>query len=763
MSSPIVVGELAGLLSLDANPFQKGLDRAMNNAERTTAQKMTSVGNKMSLALTVPITAAFFKMTSSASDLGETVSQTEQIFGSATSQIGTFAERAAKGLGQSERAAREAANTFGLFFTNAGKSQTEAADMSITLTKLASDMASFKNTSPEQAVQALGAALRGESEPIRAYGVMLDDATLKQRALNMGLIESTSDALPPAIKMQAAYAEILGQTTTIQGDFERTSGGLANKQRILAAELENTSAALGQKLLPFVIKGADAASFMVDTFANLPGPLQTAVVGMAALLAISGPLLSVGGRLASTWGTLSTRIATSASPQTAAAFTAITKGAAAAGIAVAGLSTAYALFQAAAQSQRDDVAAMFPEWERALDVQGASYEELKNRVANIRGEIERVDDIIRGSQAPWDADKRRGLKEGEEELLRLAGVGQAMIDRADELSTALGITSQEAVEMAQSQSVMSAAVSEATGELDTQKAATAANVEELTKFATALSALFDPLFGAQDATLALKAAQDKAANAAKEHGAKSAEAAEANRDLTRAALANEQAMVRLAAGIESNDVPLQDAIDTLNRWVEQGYITRQAADEQIWAFTVLADKAKAVPDEVGINVTATGIDGVITGIEMIQTAIGKVPKFVPIGFIGPTLPGQQRTPGPTYTPPPSQTPGQERLLVEGARASGGPVWPGAWLLGEDGPEIVQMGGAGHVYDAATTRRMLDAGGPMVGSTGRSGGGGSPIVVQTVVELDGRAIGSSRDVIEGLETVWARRDRNTGNL
>jgi hypothetical protein len=68
---------------------------------------------------------------------------------------------------------------------------------------------------------------------------LLDDATLKQRAMAMGLIESTTGVLPPAIKMQAAYAEVLAQTGTIQGDFARTAESGTNAQRRMAAEAEN--------------------------------------------------------------------------------------------------------------------------------------------------------------------------------------------------------------------------------------------------------------------------------------------------------------------------------------------------------------------------------------------------------------------------------------------------------------------------------------------------------------------------------------------
>ena len=46
----------------------------------------------------------------------------------------------------------------------------------------------------------------------------------------------------------------------------------------------------------------------------------------------------------------------------------------------------------------------------------------------------------------------------------------------------------------------------------------------------------------------------------------------------------------------------------------------------------------------------------------------------------------------------------------GRRGSGGPVWPGTWLVGEHGPELIQMGGAGHVVAAPQTANMMGGGG-----------------------------------------------------
>lgn len=249
----------------------KNTDERIDRVGRT----MTRVGAGM-VASGALAAAALVDMGNKASDLNESVSQTEQIFGDAADQVGGFAEGATE-IGQSERAAREAANTFGLFFTNIGIADDEAAGMSTTMAELASDMASFKNTTPEEAVQALGAALRGESEPIRNYGVMLDDATLKQRALDMGLIDTTTGTLPPAIRMQAAYAEVLDQTTTIQGDFERTSEGAANQQRIVTAQWENFQATLGESVLPIMQRVLNVGGGILDWFNSLDPAMQNVV------------------------------------------------------------------------------------------------------------------------------------------------------------------------------------------------------------------------------------------------------------------------------------------------------------------------------------------------------------------------------------------------------------------------------------------------------------------------------------------------------
>lgn len=184
-----------------------------------------------------------------ASDMEESVSKSNVVFGYNAKAMERWADTAAKAFGQSKQQAIAAASSFGNMFMTLGVGSDEAANMSKSMVELAADLASFNNTDTEDAIHAIGAALRGESEPIRRYDVLLNDATLKAKALEMGLY-SGKGALDMSAKALAAYQVILEQTKTAQGDYKRTSDGLANSQKSLGAMWQDAKATLGEALLP---------------------------------------------------------------------------------------------------------------------------------------------------------------------------------------------------------------------------------------------------------------------------------------------------------------------------------------------------------------------------------------------------------------------------------------------------------------------------------------------------------------------------------
>jgi hypothetical protein len=251
-------------LKLEILAETKNFIAGMNDGEKKTqsfGDKLGEFGKKAGLALaaaTAAVGAFAIKIAvdgvKAASDLSESVSKVGVLFGDSSAKIEAFAEQAAQSLGQTKQQALDAASTFAIFGKSAGLAGDDLVKFSTDFTTLASDLASFNNTSPEDAIQAIGAALRGETEPLRRYGVLLDDASLRQAALSLGIIRTTKEALTPQQKVLAAQELIYQQTSAAQGDFQRTSDGLANSQRILNAQLANIRTEIGEALLPIVLK-----------------------------------------------------------------------------------------------------------------------------------------------------------------------------------------------------------------------------------------------------------------------------------------------------------------------------------------------------------------------------------------------------------------------------------------------------------------------------------------------------------------------------
>jgi len=254
------------------------------------------------------IVAGFRSAIEGASDLSESTSKVNVVFGEASASVLAFADDAAKGLGQSEAQALEATGTFGNLLRSVGLAEDDAAKFSTTMVTLASDLASFNNTSATEALDALRSGLVGETEPLKRFGVNMNEAVLKAKALELGLSDGKA-VLDSNAKAQAAYAVIMEQTSLAQGDFARTSGGLANQSKILGAQWTELTTTAGKELLPAVtgfvsflnddaipaLSGAGgAAKDVAVALGDLPGPVKAAAAAFVALRIASATGLSAG-------------------------------------------------------------------------------------------------------------------------------------------------------------------------------------------------------------------------------------------------------------------------------------------------------------------------------------------------------------------------------------------------------------------------------------------------------------------------------------
>ena len=163
----------------------KDLDSGLNKAEKDAGTHGSNIGSSlkkglgiglaamgtMAVAAFAGVGAALMSTIGPASDLNETVSKTEAVFGDWTEDIIHFGEGAASGLGMSQNAAMSAAATYGNLFRSMGMGVEQSADMSMGLVTLAGDLASFNNMAPEEVLEKLRAGLTGETEPLKSLGV----------------------------------------------------------------------------------------------------------------------------------------------------------------------------------------------------------------------------------------------------------------------------------------------------------------------------------------------------------------------------------------------------------------------------------------------------------------------------------------------------------------------------------------------------------------------------------------------------------------
>jgi hypothetical protein len=246
-----VAGLKAGLQQ--AQNAIKGIDTSVATASSGMTNfmsKIKQVGTTMGVAFAGTQIVQFGKDTiMAASSMAESVSKVKVVFGDTADSVFKFGDTAAKSMGMSNQAAIEAAGTYGNLFQAFGIGQGKANEMSTTLVQLAADLGSFNNTSTEEAINALRSGLSGETEPLKRYGVALNETTLKAKAMAMGFGE-IKGAMDPAIKAQVTYALVLEQTKLAQGDYARTAGGTANKMKSLQAEFQNAKVAVGDMLMP---------------------------------------------------------------------------------------------------------------------------------------------------------------------------------------------------------------------------------------------------------------------------------------------------------------------------------------------------------------------------------------------------------------------------------------------------------------------------------------------------------------------------------
>jgi len=233
----------------------------------------------------------------SASQLQAAVGGTAAIFGSASGEIDKFAKAAAETSGLSEKAARDLTSKLGASLQGAGMDAEEAAKQALFLTQTGADLAATLGGSTEEAVSALGGALRGEFDPLERFGIALKANDINAKAVSMGLADSEANVSAYA-KQQATLALLTERSAFAQGTFAKEAGTAEGAAKIAGARLQNTSADIGKSFLPIYTKAAEIVGTLAKAFGALPDSVQVGVLGLGAAIAV-GPKIVDGFKSAS--------------------------------------------------------------------------------------------------------------------------------------------------------------------------------------------------------------------------------------------------------------------------------------------------------------------------------------------------------------------------------------------------------------------------------------------------------------------------------
>ena len=267
----------------------------VKNDWKETGEALTSLGKTLSLSISAPLTAAGVASVKLASDLTETLGKTEIVFGNLSDTVIAWSETSVESMGLAQETALNMASTYGDLGTAMGLSVDEAANMSMSLVKLGADMASFKNISIERANVALQAVYTGETESLKAMGIVMTEANLEQFAMAQGC-EKTYKSMSQTEKVMLRYKYVMSMTTNAQGDFVRTGDSLANQSRKLGENIKQLGASFGKTLEPSITSAINTINGLVSWISGLDDEVKRVIItGAEIVAAVPVIITAIGG------------------------------------------------------------------------------------------------------------------------------------------------------------------------------------------------------------------------------------------------------------------------------------------------------------------------------------------------------------------------------------------------------------------------------------------------------------------------------------
>ena len=275
--------------------------KALAEGFKQVGSKMTEIGNTMTTKVTAPIVAGYTLAAKYASDYEENLNKLDVAFGSNSEAVKEWANNAGTQFGLSKVQATDAASAFGALGKGIGLSESEAADMSMTLAGLSADLGSYFNVGVDESSKALEGIFTGESEALKKFGVVMNDTNLQKFAEDQGLVWKEMDQTE---KTMLRYQYVLSMTKDAQGDFSRTGDGTANSLKIFQASVQDLGTSIGTVLLPIITPVIQKITQLINKFNELSPETQKIITIVGLVVAAIGPVLVILGTLASSIGSI---------------------------------------------------------------------------------------------------------------------------------------------------------------------------------------------------------------------------------------------------------------------------------------------------------------------------------------------------------------------------------------------------------------------------------------------------------------------------
>lgn len=235
----------------DFSGIQRELQKTqkqINTFQGNINKSMSGIGKAFKIGLgyiSVRAIAGFVKTTTGlASDMTEVQNVVDTVFGSMAEDINDFSKISIEQFGLSELSAKKYSSTMGAMLKSSGIAGKAVRDMSIDLTKLSADMASFYNLDNEVAFRKIMSGMSGMTMPLKELGINMNIANLENYAMAQGIRKSWQE-MTQAEQTMVRYNYLLSVTGDAQGDFAKNSHTWANQTKILSQQFEILKGTIG--------------------------------------------------------------------------------------------------------------------------------------------------------------------------------------------------------------------------------------------------------------------------------------------------------------------------------------------------------------------------------------------------------------------------------------------------------------------------------------------------------------------------------------